>query len=401
MNANSQTVPSGYKLTEVGVIPDEWDAPQLGNILKSTQLGGNYKNSERETSWPLIKMGNLGRGSINLAKLEFVERSQPPSSKDRLRRDDVLFNTRNTLDLVGKVALWRDELPEAYFNSNIMRMEFDDAFVSSNRFMNYILNTPRSLRSLRGIAIGTTSVAAIYGRDLVKVPVPLPTIAEQEAIAEALGDVDAWIESLEQLVVKKRHLKQAAMQQLLTGKKRLPGFNGKWNTMHFRDLLSYERPDKYIVRDVEYLEHGDVPVLTANKAFILGYTREDFGVCSNIPAIVFDDFTTDSKYADFPFKVKSSAIKLLRPKRERVDLRFVFDRMQLIRFPLGDHKRYYISEYQNQDLLAPQYEEQCAIAEVLRNMEAEIAAINAKLAKARQIKHGMMQELLTGRTRLV
>jgi type I restriction enzyme, S subunit len=103
----------GYKQTEVGVIPEDWDTPELGEILSSMQLGGNYRNSERESSWPLIKMGNLDRGSIKLDKQEFIDSSQPPASRDRLEDDDVLFNTRNTLDLVGKVAIWRKELPEA------------------------------------------------------------------------------------------------------------------------------------------------------------------------------------------------------------------------------------------------------------------------------------------------
>ncbi len=233
-----------------------------------------------------------------------------------------------------------------------------------------------------------------------RVPHP-PTIAEQEAIAEALSDLDRLIGVLDKLIAKKRGVKQATMQQLLTEKTRLPGFSGEWSNVRLRDLLSYERPDGYIVRDTEYSEHGDIPVLTANKSFILGYTVEDFGICRNLPAIVFDDFTTDSKYVDFPFKVKSSAFKLLRPKHNRVDLQFVFDRMQLIHFPLGDHKRYYISEYQNLGLAAPDHEEQKAIAAVLSDMDAEIAALERRRDKMKQIKQGMMQSLLTGRIRLV
>ena len=89
----------GFKQTEVGVIPAGWDVTKIGEILESTQLGGNYKNSERESDWPLIKMGNLGRGSINLDKLEFIDLSQKPSDKDKLYPDDLIFNTRNTLDL--------------------------------------------------------------------------------------------------------------------------------------------------------------------------------------------------------------------------------------------------------------------------------------------------------------
>jgi type I restriction enzyme S subunit len=214
-------VKPGSKQTEVGVIPEDWDTPGLGVIIKSMQLGGNYKNSERQTNWPLIKMGNLGRGSIKLDKLEFIDSSQSPAIHDRLHRDNVLFNTRNTLDLVGKVAIWRNELPVAYFNSNIMRMEFDGTRVSSCRFMNYILNTPQSLRSLRGIAIGTTSVAAIYSRDLVKLRVPLPTKAEQTAIATILSDMDAEIAALEEKLAKAHQIKTGMMQELLTGRIRL------------------------------------------------------------------------------------------------------------------------------------------------------------------------------------
>ena len=129
-------------------------------------------------------------------------------------------------------------------------------------------------------------------------------------------------------------------QRLLTGKTRLPKFGGEWETKRIGDLLTYERPDRYIVQHGKYVERGDVPVLTANKSFVLGYTNETFGVCVDFPVIIFDDFTADCKYVTFPFKVKSSAIKLLRPKNG-VDLRYMFELMQLIDFPVSDHRRYY------------------------------------------------------------
>ena len=195
------------------------------------------------------------------------------------------------------------------------------------------------------------------------------------------------------------HLK--TMQQLLTGRTRLPGFKREWEVKLVGDLLTYERPDRYIVKSTAYSNHGDVPVLTANKAFILGYTTETFGVCADLPAIVFDDFTTDSKFATVPFKVKSSAIKLLRPKHDRTSLKFLFERMQLIRFPVGEHKRHYISDYQNISLPIPEYDEQLEIAAVLSDMNAEIAALEALRNKTRDLKQAMMQELLTGKTRLI
>ena len=194
--------------------------------------------------------------------------------------------------------------------------------------------------------------------------------------------------------------KQTVRQQFLTGKTRLPGFNRAWERKRIGDLLYYERPDRYIVQCTEYSDYGDVPVLTANKSFILGYTDEDFGICTNIPVIVFDDFTTDCKYVTSPFKVKSSAIKLLRVRQNQAHLRYIFNCMKLIHFPLGDHKRYYISDYQNIELPVPDFKEQSAIATILSDMDAEITVLEALIAKKQAIKQAAMQQFLTGKTRL-
>mgnify|MGYP000882765930 CR=1 FL=1 len=211
----------GYKHTEVGIIPVDWEIQELGNVLESIQLGGNYKATERQTDLPLVKMGNMGRGNILLNKLQYIEQSNTAADQDLLRVGDLLLNTRNTPELVGKVSMWRGELPVAYFNSNIMRLEFKRSKVYSNEFMNHLLNTSTFVRYLREIAIGTTSVAAIYGRDLVKLKVPLPAKAEQAAIAGVLSDMNEEISGLEEKLAKARHLKQAMMQELLTGRIRL------------------------------------------------------------------------------------------------------------------------------------------------------------------------------------
>jgi type I restriction enzyme S subunit len=120
---------------------------------------------------------------------------------------------------------------------------------------------------------------------------------------------------------------------------RLPGFHGEWKPKKLADLLKFERPERYLVRSADYELTGDIPVLTANKSFVLGFTNEQFGIYDNLPSIIFDDFTTDSKYVDFPFKVKSSAIKILRAKSERVCLKFVIERMRLVKFPHDEHTR--------------------------------------------------------------
>ena len=198
-----------------------WEVKKLGGILQSAKLGGNYPNSEKETNYPLIKMGNINRGFIDLSKIEFITTGYIPSENDKLEYGNILFNTRNTLELVGKVSIWKNELPLAYYNSNLMRLEFKQSEVSSNFFMNYILNTKQSLSQLKGFATGTTSVAAIYTRDLLKLEVPLPPFPEQQAIAQILSDMDAEVESLEQKRDKYKAIKQGMMQELLTGKTRL------------------------------------------------------------------------------------------------------------------------------------------------------------------------------------
>jgi type I restriction enzyme S subunit len=414
-------VKPGYKQTEVGVFPEDWESSELGGVLKSMQLGGNYRNSERETSWPLIKMGNLDRGSIRLDKLEFIDPSQTPAVRDRLRKDDVLFNTRNTLDLVGKVSVWSDELPEAYFNSNIMRMEFDETLVS-NRFMSYILNTHESLKILRGMAIGTTSVAAIYSRDLVKLRFPLPPKAEQEAIAGALSDADAFTESLEQLLAKKRQVKQGAMQELLTGRKRLPGFSGEWEVMRLEKLATFYK-GKGLPRSAldpfgseECVHYGELftkyPETITKIKSRTNFAGDVFRSKSNDVLMPTSDVTPNGlAKASCILQdgvVIGGDVLVIRPDRCVLSGSFLSSvirqsREQVLQLVTGttvfhlygsDMKKFSLS-------IPPSIEEQHEIVRVLDDMEGEMAALKAKLAKARQIKQGMMQDLLTGRIRLV
>ena len=174
---------------------------------------------------------------------------------------------------------------------------------------------------------------------------------------------------------------------------RFPEFRneGEWELKALEDALDYERPDKYIVSGTNYQNEG-TPVLTANKSFILGYTNEDFGIYKKLPAIIFDDFTVDSKFVDFPFKVKSSAIKILKPKKKD-DLRFVYELISQIDFNATEHKRYYISEYQKLKLPFPSIKEQQKIASCLSSLDEVITAHNQKLDLLIDHKKGLMQNL--------
>jgi type I restriction enzyme, S subunit len=152
---------------------------------------------------------------------------------------------------------------------------------------------------------------------------------------------------------------------------------------------------------LEYNPNSGVPVLTPGKSFILGYTNEVYGIFNNLPVILFDDFTTASQFVDFKFKVKSSALKILKPRTNEYDIVFLYALIQLIQFDATDHKRYWISEYQNIEIHIPIEEEQTRIAQILSDMDTEIKKLETKLSKYKMLKTGMMQELLTGKKRLV
>ena len=138
-----------YKPSPLGKIPSDWEVKKLKDILIEGKLGGNYENAEANNGIPVIKMGNLDRSVIKIDKIQYLPENEKFNNDDVLKEGDLLFNTRNTLDLVGKVAIWQNELPFAVYNSNLMRMQFDDKYVASNYFMNFAFNSHYGLSQLR------------------------------------------------------------------------------------------------------------------------------------------------------------------------------------------------------------------------------------------------------------
>ena len=174
---------------------------------------------------------------------------------------------------------------------------------------------------------------------------------------------------------------------------RFPEFRGagEWKEERIGDVLDYTRPEAYIVSSTKYENEG-IPVLTANKSFVLGYTTEDWGIFQDVPVIIFDDFTVDRKYVDFPFKVKSSAIKILKA-RGKNRIRFIFESMNQIRFDAAEHKRHYISTYRELIVRMPEAREQQRIADCLSSLD-EVITLEAKRLEALKVhKKGLMQQL--------
>ena len=229
-------------------------------------------------------------------------------------------------------------------------------------------------------------------------PVAIPsTKGEQESIAEALSDTDALIESLDQLIAKKRQIKQGTMQELLTGKRRLPGFGGEWKVKNFGDLLTIRHGKSQ--KGVESLD-GAYPILATGGQ--IGRANQ---FLSDRPSVLIGRKGTIDKpqYIDTPFWTVDTLFysDIHQPNNAK----FLY-----YRFCLIDWNQYNEASgvpslnartIQGVEILCPKPGEQTAIAIVLSDMDTELAALESRLAKARQIKQGMMQELLTGRIRLL
>ena len=158
----------------------------------------------------------------------------------------------------------------------------------------------------------------------------------------------------------------------------------KWTEYELGELLSYEQPTPYIVESTDYSDSYDTPVLTAGKSFIIGYTNETSGIYDKLPVIIFDDFTTSTQYVNFPFKVKSSAMKILTANTELVVPKFIFYRMQIIEFDHSTHKRYWIQQYSKIKVKIPPVPEQERIVAQIEELFSELDNGVETLKKTKQ-----------------
>lgn len=393
-------IPQGYKQTELGIIPEDWEIVRLGDIGNFSKGAGISREDAQTGNIPAIRYGEIYTTHNYCIQIfySYIDTVVAQHAK-LLSYGDILFAcSGETKEDIGKSVAYVNDII-AYAGGDIIVLSPDQSCYDS-RFMGYATNAAYvvSQKSAKGQG---DAVVHISKDSLAEIMLYVPQNKdEQQAIAEALSDIDGLIATLDKKIAKKHLIKQGAMQQLLTGKKRLPGFSDPWVEKRLGEILDYEQPQPYLVVSTDYVDSG-FPVLTAGKSLILGYTTEQFGIYNKLPVIIFDDFTTDSKYISYPFKVKSSAMKMLTLKNNDYDLRLVYELMQQIDFPLKDHQRYWISEYSQLTISLPKdREEQTAIAEILTDMDKEIDDLEAQRDKYHLLKSGMMQKLLTGQIRL-
>ena len=239
---------------------------------------------------------------------------------------------------IGKTGMATKEMST---NQQINSIVVNDN--NDNEFVYYAIQSafPRYLSSIAVQAVPIISKSAFE-----MLPNKRPCLQEQKKIGKFLSLLDERIATQCKIIDKLQSLIKGIRNDVFGKLRKDIGLNAKVG-----DVLSYEQPQPYIVEDTEYTA-GGTPVLTANKAFVLGYTSETDGIYDKGDCIIFDDFTLDCKYVDFPFKVKSSAIKILTAKNKEL-LRYTFEFLKYLDLSTDEHKRHYIAETQNQEFILP------------------------------------------------
>jgi type I restriction enzyme S subunit len=403
---NAAVLLPGYKHTKVGVIPDGWITAKLRHkselISKGTTpttLGKAFV--DRGISFVKIE-AITEDGRIDHSKLAFIDpQTHELLKRSRLRTNDILFSIAGAL---GRTAIVGDEIIPANTNQALALIRLGAKSGVNHTYLLYFLRSEGIRRHVEGINVQAAQ-ANLSLENIRDFEIKLPPLPEQQAIAAVLSDVDGLIEALEKLITKKQHIKQGAMQQLLTGKKRLPGFTGDWEVKKLEEIFS----------------------ISAGGDLIKGSfsSTEDSAYCYPI----YSNSLTNKGLYGFSklYRYDENCITVTARGTIGVanarDHKFDAIGRVLILKPTCDLSCLFVSEYLNNrvnfsiestgvpQLTAPQiskYEislprpdEQTAIAAVLSDIDAEIAALERRREKTRAIKQGMMQALLTGRVRLV
>ena len=318
----------------------EWEKKSLGEIGDSF-IGLTYKPTDVVSEGGLIvfRSSNIQNGCMDYKDIVKVNKNV----KEKLitKKDDLLVCARNgSARLIGKNAILHEADANQTFGAFMMVFRSD-----KNHFVHQLLNT-RRYTSQVSENLGAR-INQITSSDLSSFEFFFPTEnSEMNKIAALLDLLDERIVTQSKIINKLQSLIKEIRNDVFGKLRKDIGLNAKVG-----DVLSYEQPQPYIVEDTEYTA-GGTPVLTANKAFVLGYTSETDGIYDKGDCIIFDDFTLDCKYVDFPFKVKSSAIKILTAKNKEL-LRYTFEFLKYLDLSTDEHKRHYIAETQNQEFILP------------------------------------------------
>jgi type I restriction enzyme S subunit len=425
--APRDAVPPAYKQSEAGMIPEDWSAANLSDIAWFQEGPGVRNYQFTTTGVKLFNGTNIQNGRINLDTTErYISENEAYGWYRHFLADagDIVIACSGVSiekfdEKVGVLSSW--DLPLC-MNTSTMRFKIKDEQANKN-FFRHFLKSQLFKKQIGGTATGSAQLN--FGPAHVSViDVPLPSYLEQEAIAEALSDADALIESLEQLIAKKRQIKHGTMQTLLTGKQRLPGFAELWTKVPLGEVADVKTgPFGSALHESDYVQSG-TPIITVEHLGEFGITQQNLPLVSNEDCkrlcayaleagdIVFSRVGSIDRNALIS-EGESGWLFSGRLLRVRVDVLRVFAPYLSFQFHTEDFKKLVLAVAVGQTMaslntkilknivvMLPALPEQTAIATTLTDMDAELAELETRLTKTRQLKQGMMQALLTGRIRL-
>ena len=397
-----------FKYTHVGRLPEDWDCLQAIEVIDEISMGPFGSDI---TVSNFVSSGVPVLNGYNVSQIMLIDKFQnfvtPKKAKELKKavahRGDIIVTHRGT---IGQVSYIPDSsaYSEYVISQSQFRVHFNDKRVNSHFLVSYLLS-PIGQKYLLETK-GHTGVPALAQptTNFRRLWIPLPEIAEQVAIAEALSNVDSLISSLQKLIEKKKAIKQGAMQELLTGKKRLPGFSGEWSNLRIEEIANLHDNLRVPV-EKSMREKGNIPYYGANgiQDYVNGYTHNGSYV------LIAEDGANDLQ--EYPIRYASGKmwvnnhVHVLDGKNSVSDTRFLSYSMSTIDYQAaitgGTRAKLNGHILMQLALDLPPLAEQQAIAQVLSDMDSEIEQLKKKLSKYQQIKQGMMQELLTGRIRLV
>ena len=383
-------LPQGWVWTMLGVV-GEWQSGGTPSRSNKSYYGGNI---------PWLKTGDLNDGFILNIPESITEEAVANSSAKINPAGSVLIAMYGAT--IGKLGILT--FPSATNQACCACIEFR---ATTQLYLFYFLLSQRSRFISRG---GGGAQSNISKELIVNTRIPLPPLSEQQRIVTEIEKYFVLIDEIEQgkadLQTAIKQVKSKILELAISGKlvpqktadepacellKRInpkaeiacdnehyPHLPKGWTICRLEDVIKYEQPTAYIVESAAYRDNYLIPVLTAGKSFVVGYTDEKEGIYNKLPCIIFDDFTTDSRLVDFPFKVKSSAIKLLQVCHG-VEIEYVALFMSRTRLVGDTHKRYWISEYSKLEIPIPPQDEQKRIVKKAHQLLRSLGAIEESL----------------------
>ena len=336
----------------------EWETKLINDL--AVVIGGGTPDTTIKSYWDgeiqWFTPSEIGKNKYVDSSLRTItEEGLNNSSAKLLPPNTILLSSRAT---IGECSL---SLRECATNQGFQSLVSKKCYVD---FLYYLIQTKK--RDLIRKSCGSTFLE-ISANEVRKIQVSVPTDVEQQKIAGLLSLIDERIATQNKIIEDLKKLKSAIRKKMFSLLK-----DEYTESFEINQLLDYEQPTAYIVANDEYSTDTSLtPVLTANKGFILGYTDEKFGIYQKGECIIFDDFTMDAKYVSFPFKVKSSAIKILTAK-PNVNLRFMFEYLSYWELKSEGHKRHYISEIASLVIELPSKERQSIIASLMTSLNSKL-----------------------------